>query len=82
MNELVNDRATIQRSDVFLVSVESRGQDLTVITERGNGSVTLPYVGSMRLAGLTLSQARATVQRAVAARNADTTVRLWIYREK
>ena len=82
MNELVSDRATIQRSDVFLISVESRDQDRTVITERGNGTVTLPQVGSIPLTGLTLGQARETIQHAVAARNADTTVRLWVYREK
>ena len=82
MNELVSDLATIQRSDVFLISVESRNQDLTVITERGNGTVTLPHVGSMRLEGLTVAEARKVIEQAVAARTNDQTVRLWVYREK
>jgi protein involved in polysaccharide export with SLBB domain len=53
-----------------------------VITERGNGRVTVPHVGSMRIEGLTLDKAREAIQQAVAARSAGTTVRLWVYRER
>jgi hypothetical protein len=82
MDGLLNERTTIQRDDVFLVSVESRDQALTIITERGNGTVTVPHVGSIRLQGLTLGQAREAIQQAVAARRADVIVRLWVYRDR
>ncbi len=82
MDEVVSERATIRSNDLFLISVESKGEDLTVITERGNGTVTVPRVGSMRLEGLTLGEARKAVQQAVASRSKDQTVRLWVYREK
>ena len=82
MDEVVSERATIRRSDVFLISMESKGEDLTVITERGNGTVTVPRVGSMRVEGLALGKAREAIEQAVAARSAGTTVRLWVYRER
>jgi protein involved in polysaccharide export with SLBB domain len=82
MDEVVSDGATIRGTDLFLISVESKDEDLTVITERGNGRVTVPHVGSMPLEGLTLGKAREAIQRAVAARSAGTTVRLWVYRER
>ena len=82
MDEVVSERATIRRNDLFLISLESKGEDLTVITEHGNGTVTVPRVGSMRLEGLTLGEAREAVQQAVASRTQDQIVRLWVYREK
>ena len=65
---------------MFLASVESNGEPLRVIAERGNGSITLPIVGSMRLEGMTLGAAREAVKRANA--RGDVTVRLWVYRER
>jgi protein involved in polysaccharide export with SLBB domain len=67
---------------VLLASVESATQPLRVITERGNGSITLPLVGAIRLEGLTVGDAREAVSDAVSARGGDVTVRLWVYRER
>ena len=53
-----------------------------MITERGDGSITLPLVGSVHLEGMTVGAAREAVQRAIATRTDDLVVRLWVYRER
>ena len=78
----VSDSSVIRQNDVFMASVESRSEPLRVITERGSGSITLPLVGSMRLAGMTVEDAREAVSDAIAGRSDELTVRLWVYRER
>jgi protein involved in polysaccharide export with SLBB domain len=77
---VTDEGSAIQPDDVLMASIESVNEPLRVITERGNGSVTLPLVGSMRLEGMTVGAARDAVSDAVSARSGDLTVRLWVYR--
>jgi hypothetical protein len=79
----VTDELTVIRpDDVLLASIESVNEPLRVITERGNGSITLPVVGSLRLEGMAVGAARRAVADAVSSRSGDLAVRLWVYREQ
>ena len=81
LREVTDARSVIQLDDVLLASIESASESPRVITERGNGSITLPIVGSMRLEGMTIGAARDAVSNAISARSKDLTARLWVYRE-
>jgi hypothetical protein len=81
LREVSDGRALILRNDVLVATVESSNEPLRVITERGNGSITLPRIGSMRLQGMTVAAARESITAALAATNGDLVVRLWVYRE-
>jgi beta-lactamase regulating signal transducer with metallopeptidase domain len=82
LREVTDEQAVIQADDVIVASVERRGERFRVITEHGNGSITLPHAGSLALRGLSIAAARELVRKSPATRDANTTIRLWVYRER
>jgi hypothetical protein len=83
-----DERSVIQPDDVLVASVvlaarvEARTKPLFFIMERGNGSITLPIVGVIRLEGKTVGEARETIREATAGRADDLTVGLRVYRDR
>lgn len=81
MDEVMDEHSIIRAGDVFVLTVESPRESLRVITLSGSPVIAVPDAGTIRLQGLTLREARERIRQA-AGRNADTTIRLWVYRPR